>query len=104
MRVSNGLASNRYNSNRNTELQTLFALISDYAMNRSRESIIIMISLAALLVGVLAWLAPFNPIGRSAISGTLGGSLGPAQANANDSQQATYIPIQPPRQIIPRQT
>jgi hypothetical protein len=64
-------------------------------MSRFREWLTVFIALAALIVGLLAWLAPFSPIGHSPIAKEVAGT----QAIEN-LPQATVIPL-PPTKILP---
>lgn len=60
-------------------------------MNRSRDTNIL-IGLAALIVGLFAWLAPFDPIGRSPFSPP---SSEPATSSANTIQRDTAATAPP---------
>ena len=64
-------------------------------MSRFREWLTVFIALAALIVGLLAWLAPFSPIGHSPIAREVAGT----QATENLPQ--VTVTLLPPTKILP---
>ena len=64
-------------------------------MSRFREWLTVFIALAALIVGLLAWLAPFSPIGHSPIAREVAGT----QATENLPQ--VTVTLLPPTEILP---